>query len=102
MAYNKMLVLQTDFGLVDGAVSAMHGVAHMVASDIQVSDLTHEIPPYDIWNASYRLYQTIKYWPADTTRSSSLSLTQALAQPAGQSPSRPSPVTTSSPQITGL
>ena len=66
MAYNKMLVLQTDFGLVDGAVSAMHGVAHTVASDIQVSDLTHEIPPYDIWNASYRLYQTIKYWPADT------------------------------------
>lgn len=44
----------------------MHGVAHTVASDIQVSDLTHEIPPYDIWNASYRLYQTIKYWPADT------------------------------------
>ena len=53
MDYNKMLVLQTDFGLADGAVSAMHGVAHTVSSDIQVSDLTHEIPPYDIWNASY-------------------------------------------------
>ena len=66
MDYNKMLVLQTDFGLADGAVSAMHGVAHTVSSDIQVSDLTHEIPPYDIWNASYRLYQTIDYWPEGT------------------------------------
>ncbi len=100
MAYNKMLVLQTDFGLVDGAVSAMHGVAHTVASDIQVSDLTHEIPPYDIGTPLTGFTK-----PSSTgqqTRSSSLSLTQALAQPAGQSPSRPSPVTTSSPQITGL
>ncbi|MHC5269819.1 SAM hydrolase/SAM-dependent halogenase family protein [Enterococcus sp. LJL98] len=62
----KYLVLQTDFGLGDGAVSAMHGVARMVSSDIAISDLTHEIPPYDIWVASYRLYQTVKYWPKGT------------------------------------
>lgn len=59
----KYLVLQTDFGLGDGAVSAMYGVAHMVSDEIVVEDLTHEIPPYDIWVASYRLYQTVKYWP---------------------------------------
>ena len=67
MKTNHFLVLQTDFGLKDGAVSAMHGVAHMVAPHVVVSDLTHEIPPYDIWAASYRLYQTIKYWPKGTT-----------------------------------
>lgn len=67
METNHFLVLQTDFGLKDGAVSAMHGVAHMVAPHVVVSDLTHEIPPYDIWAASYRLYQTIKYWPEGTT-----------------------------------
>lgn len=39
----------------------------MVASHVIVSNLTHEIPPYDIWAASYRLYQTIKYWPKGTT-----------------------------------
>ena len=55
MTTNQFLVLQTDFGLKDGAVSAMHGVAHMVAPHVIVSDLTHEIPPYDIWAASYRL-----------------------------------------------
>lgn len=62
----KYLVLQTDFGLGDGAVSAMYGVAHMVSDEITINDLTHEIPPYDIWTASYRLYQTVQYWPAGT------------------------------------
>lgn len=64
MSLGKYLVLQTDFGLVDGAVSAMLGVAHSVSSDIVIENLTHEIPPYDIWVASYRLYQTVQYWPA--------------------------------------
>ena len=49
------LVLQTDFGLGDGAVSAMHGVAHLVNPTVTIQDLTHDIPPYDIWVASYRL-----------------------------------------------
>lgn len=62
----KYLVLQTDFGLGDGAVSAMYGVAHMVSDEVVVEDLTHDIPPYDIWVASYRLYQTVKYWPKET------------------------------------
>lgn len=60
------LVLQTDFGLSDGAVSAMHGVGHMVSPEITIHDLTHDIPTYDIWVASYRLYQTVKYWPKGT------------------------------------
>lgn len=60
------LVLQSDFGLRDGAVSAMYGVAHSVSDNIQISNLTHDIPPYDIWVASYHLYQTVKYWPKDT------------------------------------
>lgn len=60
------LVLQTDFGLGDGAVSAMYGVAHMVSDDVVIENLTHDIPPYDIWVASYRLYQTVQYWPKGT------------------------------------
>lgn len=62
----NVLVLQTDFGLVDGAVSAMHGVAKQVCPTLEVSDLTHDIPQYDIWSASYRLLQTIAYWPKGT------------------------------------
>lgn len=60
------LVLQTDFGLKDGAVSAMQGVAVGVDPEIRVFNLTHEIPAYNIWEASYRLMQTAPYWPAGT------------------------------------
>ena len=60
------LVFQSDFGYVDGAVSAMYGVAFGVDPTLNISNLTHEITPYDIWEASYRLIQTVSYWPAGT------------------------------------
>lgn len=41
----------------------MYGVAYGVDADLRISDLTHEIPQYDIWEASYRLIQTVSYWP---------------------------------------
>ncbi|MGY3933273.1 acetolactate synthase 3 regulatory subunit [Aeromonas encheleia] len=63
---NEALVIQTDFGLKDGAVSAMKGVAFGVDRTLPLYDLTHEIPAYNIWEASYRLYQTINYWPKGT------------------------------------
>ncbi|HEX6179953.1 MAG TPA: S-adenosyl-l-methionine hydroxide adenosyltransferase family protein [Chitinophagaceae bacterium] len=60
------VVFQTDFGVKDGAVSAMKGVAHEVSNAIPLFDLTHEIPAYNIWEAAYRLNQTAMYWPAGT------------------------------------
>lgn len=60
------LVLQSDFGHADGAVSAMYGVALSVSLALRICDLTHEIPQYDIWEASYRLIQTVSYWPEGT------------------------------------
>lgn len=60
------LVFQTDFGLVDGAVSAMYGVAYTVNPALKIHDLTHDITPFNIWEASYRLIQTINYWPEGT------------------------------------
>ena len=60
------LVLQSDFGVADGAVSAMYGVALSVSPTLRICDLTHEIPQYDIWEASYRLIQTVSYWPEGT------------------------------------
>lgn len=63
---NEALVFQTDFGLKDGAVSAMKGVAFGVDRTLPLYDLTHEIPAYNIWEASYRLYQTLQYWPEGT------------------------------------
>ncbi|QLB12386.1 hypothetical protein EV697_10128 [Bisgaardia hudsonensis] len=63
---DNALVLQTDFSLKDGAVSAMKGVAFSVDEDLKIFDLTHEIPPYNIWEAAYRLYQTAPYWKKGT------------------------------------
>jgi S-adenosylmethionine hydrolase len=65
-AQSKIVVFQTDFGLKDGAVSAMKGVAMGVDTSLKLFDLTHEIPAYNIWEAAYRLEQTVQYWPAGT------------------------------------
>lgn len=64
---NNLLVLQSDFGLVDGAVSAMVGVALQESRDLVVHNLTHDITPYNIFEGSYRLFQTVEYWPEGTT-----------------------------------
>lgn len=42
---NNLLVLQSDFGLVDGAVSAMIGVALQEEPSLGVHHLTHDITP---------------------------------------------------------
>jgi S-adenosylmethionine hydrolase len=63
---SRALVFQSDFGLKDGAVSAMKGVAYSVDNELSIFDITHEIPVYNIWEAAYRLKQAAPYWPAGT------------------------------------
>lgn len=63
---NKTLVFQSDFGLADGAVSAMEGVALQVDPELKLYHLTHDITPYNIFEGSYRLFQTVNYWPEGT------------------------------------
>lgn len=65
-AQNKIVVFQSDFGLKDGAVSEMKGVAMGVSAELKLFDLTHEIPAFNIWEAAYRLQQSVPYWPAGT------------------------------------
>ena len=65
-AAQPALVLQSDFGLLDGAVASMKGVAVGVSQDIHIYDLTHHIEPFNIWQGALRLAQTAEYWPAGT------------------------------------
>ncbi len=58
----QALVLMTDFGVRDGAVAAMKGVALHVDSGLSILDLTHEVKPFDVWEGAYRLFQTHSYW----------------------------------------
>jgi len=61
-----ILVFQTDFTYKEGAVCAMYGVVKSVDRELEIIDGTHEIPQYDTWSASYRLYQSMKFWPEGT------------------------------------
>ena len=65
-AAQPVVVFQSDFGLLDGAVASMKGVAVGVAPDIHLYDLTHHIEPFNIWQGALRLAQTAEYWPAGT------------------------------------
>jgi S-adenosylmethionine hydrolase len=58
------LVMLTDFGTQDGAVSAMKGVAYSVSQDLLISDLSHENP--SIFVGAYRLFQAEQFWPSGT------------------------------------
>lgn len=66
LAAQPVLVLQSDFGLLDGAVASMKGVAVGVSPEIHIYDLTHNIEPFNIWQGALRLVQTAEYWPAGT------------------------------------
>ncbi len=61
-----ILVFQTDFTYKEGAICAMYGVVKSVDRELEIIDGTHEIPQYDIWSASYRLYQSLHFWPQGT------------------------------------
>jgi len=66
MKTNGTVVFQSDFGLLDGAISSIYGVAHSISPNLKLFNLTHEIPQFNTWEASYRLIQTIKYWAPGT------------------------------------
>ncbi len=64
--FNNSVVFLSDFGLRDGAVAAMKGVAIGVNNTLNIFDITHEIPPYNILEGAYRLMQSASYWPSGT------------------------------------
>lgn len=66
MSENRLLVFQTDFGYKDSTVAAMYGVVKRVDHTLEIIDSTHELPPFDIWSASYRLWQAMRFWPEGT------------------------------------
>ncbi|HAS47535.1 MAG TPA: DNA-directed RNA polymerase subunit delta [Microscillaceae bacterium] len=63
---NPALVLMTDFGTRERFVASMKGVAYSLAPNTPIFDLTHDIAPFNIWEASRTLAQTISYWPSGT------------------------------------
>ena len=66
MAQKKILTLLTDFGLQDIYVGVMKGAIASINPDIQVIDLTHQIPAQNIAAARFCLLNAYTYFPQDT------------------------------------
>ena len=65
-AQKQPLVLSSDFGTSERFVASMKGVAMSVDPRLQVFDLTHDIEPQNLWQASFVLNGTIEFWPKGT------------------------------------
>ena len=61
-----IMVFQTDFTYLEGAVASMYGVVRSVSRDVEIITASHDLPQYDIWSASYRLQQYMEFWPKGT------------------------------------
>ena len=61
-----MITLLTDFGSRDAYVGIMKGVIASIYPQVQIIDLTHDIPPQDLWAARFNLLNAVPYFPPDT------------------------------------
>jgi S-adenosylmethionine hydrolase len=62
----SLITLTTDFGEADYFVPAMKGVIYGINPAIEIVDLTHQIPPYDIYSAAFTLMCCYEYFPKMT------------------------------------
>ncbi|HIK44189.1 MAG TPA: SAM-dependent chlorinase/fluorinase [Leptolyngbyaceae cyanobacterium M65_K2018_010] len=61
-----MITLLTDFGTQDAYVGVMKGIIASRCPTTPVIDLTHAIPPQDIWAARFQLLTAFPYFPPKT------------------------------------
>lgn len=66
MKTNRIMVFQSDFGLLEGTVAQMYGVALSIDPDLKLIDLSHYIEKFNTWEASYSLFQTAPVFPEGT------------------------------------
>ena len=62
---SRVVTLTTDFGTADGYVGEMKGVLLSLA-DVQIVDITHEIPPQDVEMGRLTVARTWRRFPPDT------------------------------------
>lgn len=61
-----VIVMQSDFGTDSGLVSCMHGICKIVDPGLEIFDITHILPAFDIEAASFCLQYTVPCWPEGT------------------------------------
>ncbi len=60
------IVLLTDFAQRDGYAGVMKGVIKHLSPQVEILDLTHDIPPQDVAAARFTLWQSYAYFPVGT------------------------------------
>lgn len=63
---SKIVTLLSDFGLQDPYAGVMKGVIFRHCPDCRVVDLTHLIPPQDIWQGAIQLERAVPHFPPGT------------------------------------
>jgi S-adenosylmethionine hydrolase len=61
-----LVTLTTDFGTEDGYVGAMKGVILSICPQACLVDITHAIPPQDIYRAAFTLFNAARFFPPQT------------------------------------
>jgi hypothetical protein len=56
----------TDFGTANDAVAICRGVIYGIAPEVRIMDITHQVTPFSIEEASRFLYGVTPYYPAGT------------------------------------
>src|ERR1051326_42565 len=60
------IVFMTDFGTANDAVAICRAVIYGIAPDVRLTDITHQVTPYSIEEASRFLFGVTPYYPAGT------------------------------------
>jgi S-adenosylmethionine hydrolase len=60
------IVFMTDFGTANDAVAICRAVIYGIAPDVRITDITHQVTPYSIEEASRFLYGVTPYYPEGT------------------------------------
>lgn len=63
---SKIVTLLTDFGLQDPYAGILKGVIFRHCNPCQIIDLTHLIPPQDIWQGAVQLERAVPHFPEGT------------------------------------
>lgn len=61
-----VLTLLSDFGLSDAYVGVMKGTIVQIQPTLTIIDLTHQIPPQNLWQGRFALMSAVPYFPAGT------------------------------------
>jgi S-adenosylmethionine hydrolase len=65
-AVRPSIVFMTDFGTANDAVAICRAVIYGIVPDVRITDITHQVTPYSIEEASRFLYGVTPYYPAGT------------------------------------